>query len=165
MGVFLVLAFGSAALAQNSAPPHSQDSTSPHSQSPRDPGESSSKDTMIDISPPKDDALRHPDAADYSTTDSDVTELKPWNPHKAAKNIEVGNYHFKRKNYKAAISRYREALEWKPRDAEATFRLAQALDKNGERSEALASYQDYVKILRNGPFAAEARKAIDRLQK
>ena len=41
----------------------------------------------------------------------DVSEFHPWNPHKAAKDIEVGDYYFKeRKNYRAAADRYREAL-------------------------------------------------------
>jgi len=32
-------------------------------------------------------------------------------------------------NYNAAISRYREALDFKPHDAEATFKLAEVLNK------------------------------------
>ena len=48
---------------------------------------------------------------------------------KAMKDVEVGDYYYKQENYKAAISRYREALEVKPHDAEATYKLAQVLDK------------------------------------
>src|SRR3954447_3378662 len=95
------------------------------SQTPRDPGESSSKDTIIDISPPKDDAAKHPDSASSPEEDvSGVMEVKKWDPHKAEKDVEVGDYYLKRKNFVAAINRYREALEYKPRDAVATFRLA-----------------------------------------
>src|SRR3954468_9858250 len=92
-------------------------------QSTSQPDDSSSKDNKIDLSPPKGDEVAHSDPDDDAN--SDVMETKPWNPHKAAKDIEVGDYYAKRKNYKAAISRYREALEYKPRDAEATFKLAQ----------------------------------------
>ena len=42
-----------------------------------------------------------------------MSEFHPWNPHKAAKDIEVGDYYFKRKNYRAAEDRYREALFYK----------------------------------------------------
>jgi tetratricopeptide (TPR) repeat protein len=132
---------------------------------PRDPGESSSKDTMIDISPPKDDAAKHPESE--SSPDEDtfgVMEVKKWDPHKAEKNVEVGDYYFKQKNYVAAISRYREALEYKPKDAIATFRLAQALEKTGESQEALQNYQEYLRILKNGPLAAEAKKGVERMQ-
>src|SRR6266481_1623023 len=56
-----------------------------HSTPPLGDNESSSKQTQIDISPPKDDAAKHPDS-DLS----DVTEMHTWNPHKAQKDIEVG---------------------------------------------------------------------------
>ena len=78
--------------------------------------------------------------------------------------MEVGDYYMKRKNYRAAESRYREALEYKPNDAIATFRLAVVLEKTGELEEARQSYQEYLKILPQGPFAAEAKKALERLK-
>jgi tetratricopeptide (TPR) repeat protein len=131
-------------------------------------GESSSRDTIIDLSPPPNDAAKHPGSSAEGDTDddsdSDVMEVKKWDPHKAAKNVEVGDYYFKQKNYPAAISRYREALEYKPRDAEATFRLAQVLEKTNESQEAMQRYQEYLKILKNGPFAPEAKKGIERMQ-
>jgi tetratricopeptide (TPR) repeat protein len=125
-------------------------------------GESSSKDSKIDLSAPKGDDIKH--AGDEEDT-SDVMETKPWNPHKAAKDIEVGDYYAKRKNYRAAISRYREALEYKPKDATATFRLAQALETVGEKEEALQRYQEYLKILPGGECAAEAKAGVERLKK
>ena len=123
--------------------------------------ESSSKDTMIDLSPPKGDSSAHPNAG----VADEVLELHPYNPMKAMKDVEVGDYHFKRKNYPAAISRYREALDFKPHDAVATFGLAQALEKSGDRDGARESYEDYLKILPNGPQAAECHKALERLEK
>jgi tetratricopeptide (TPR) repeat protein len=150
--LFLILV-ASSLLAQ-APPPHSDRPTA------REQGQSSSKDTQIDLSAPDNDLSAHPDSEDLTQPTS---EFKPWNPHKAMKNVEVGDYYFKQKNYNAAISRYREALEWKPKDAVATFKLAQALEKKGEREDAVANYQAYLKILPNGPSAAESQKAIDRL--
>ena len=94
------------------------------------PDESSSKQTEIDISPPLGDAKSHP-GADMDV-DSDSGEFTTWNPMKAMKDIEVGDYYFKVDNYPAAISRYREALEYKPHDAEATYKLGEALEKSGD---------------------------------
>ena len=111
------------------------------------------------MSAPGDDAAKHPDSEDVS----DTSELKPWNPHKAMKNVEVGDFYMKKGNYRAAISRYREALEWKPRDAVATFKLAQALDKSEQKSEAAEQYQAYLKILPNGVYAEDCKKALARL--
>lgn len=120
--------------------------------------ESSSSDTKIDLSPPANDAT-HPGAA----AGDDVSEFHVYDPHKADKDVEVGDFYFKRKNYPAAISRYESALKWKPNDAIATFRLAQALEKTGQLEDARRSYESYLKILPNGPSAEDARKAVQRL--
>jgi tetratricopeptide (TPR) repeat protein len=134
-------------------------------------GESSSRETRIDLSPPKDDAKKHPgskaavsDAEEASEGNSDVQEFHPWDPHKALKDIEVGDYYFKRKNYRAALDRYKEALFYKDSDAVATFRLAQCLEKLGQPEEALTNYQGYLRILPHGPLSGEAQRSIDRLK-
>ena len=129
---------------------------------------SSSKDTRIDISPPKDDAKNHPNST-VPTTDpdeaaSDADEMHPWDPHKAAKDIEVGDYYFKRKNYKAALERYKDALIYKPNDATANFRLAECEEKIGNSADATQHYEAYLKILPEGPFAADAKRALERLK-
>jgi Tetratricopeptide repeat len=135
-------------------------------------GESSSKDTPIDLSPPPGDEKTHPESSDILMDvesapggNSDVSEFHPWNPHKAAKDIEVGDYYFKeRKNYRAAADRYREALSYKPNDAVATFRLAVCLEKMDQPDEARKEYENYLKILPHGPQSEEAQKAIQRLK-
>ena len=129
--------------------------------------ESSSKDTRVDLSPPKDDEKNHPMSAatvsDAEEAPSDVQELHPWDPHKAAKDVEVGDFYFKRKNYKAAIERYKHALIYKQDDAIATYRLAESLDKTGNSAEAVNYYRGYLKILPHGPYASDAQKGISRL--
>lgn len=127
---------------------------------------SSSRDTRIDLSPPADDAKKHPQsgaAVADADDDSDVSEMHPWDPHKAAKDVEVGDFYYKRKNYRAAIDRYKEALVYKPNDAEATYRLAACQDKTGDSAEAITNYEAYLKILPHGPYAEDAHKALDRL--
>lgn len=93
-----------------------------------------------------------------------ITEFHTWDPHKAAKSIEVGDFYFKRKNYRAAEERYREALRYKDNDAVATMRLAVCLEKMGILDDARAEYESYLKILPHGPQSSEAQKAIDRLK-
>jgi Flp pilus assembly protein TadD len=133
-------------------------------------GESSSKETQVDLSAPADDAKAHPQSSDAVAeavaavlTGNGVSEFHTWDPHKAAKSVEVGDYYFKRKNYRAAEDRYREALRYKDNDAVATIRLAVCLEKLGILDDARAEYESYLKILPHGPQAPEARKAIDRL--
>src|SRR5581483_5623961 len=61
--------------------------------------ESSSKDTRVDLSPPSNDQKSHPmsatEVSDAQQPDSDVHDLRPWDPHKAAKDVEVGEFYFK----------------------------------------------------------------------
>jgi tetratricopeptide (TPR) repeat protein len=93
-----------------------------------------------------------------------VGEFHPWNPHKAVKDVEVGDFYFKRRNYRAAEDRYREALFYKDNDAIATLRLAVCLEKLDQPEEARKEYESYLKILPHGPQAEQAQKAIERLQ-
>lgn len=133
-------------------------------------GQSSSKDTLIDLSPPPGDDKAHPESSDLLVDETatpgngDVAEFHPWNPHKAAKDIEVANFYFKNKNYRAAESRYREALYYKQNDAEATYHLAVCLEKLDQPDDARTEYESYLKILPHGPQAEQAQKAIERLK-
>jgi len=134
-----------------------------------EPGESSSKDSPIDLSPPPDDAKTHPENSDVLMDEpspsgsGNVSEFHPWDPHKAAKDVEVGDFYFKRKNYRAAEGRYRSALFYKENDAVATFRLAVCLEKMDQPKGAQEEYESYLKILPHGPEAEKAEKAIQRL--
>ncbi len=127
---------------------------------PRSDIESSSKDTRIDTSPPPNDATNHPD----SSVD-DVLEFHPFDPHKAMKDIEVGDYYFKRENYRGAVSRYEEALVYKPKDADATLKLARALEKLKKYDDARDNYEALLKIIHEGKEADEAKQALQRLSK
>ena len=123
--------------------------------------ESSSKETKIDLGPPIGDAMSHPN----SGVADEVMEVHVWDPHKADKNVEVGDYYFKRKNYVAAANRYREALKWKDNDAEAAFKLGVASEKLGKLADAREAYESYLKILPSGPNAEESKKALEKLPK
>lgn len=92
-----------------------------------------------------------------------MNEVRPWDPHKAMKDIEVGDFYFRQKNYLGAESRYRDALYYKDNDAIATFQLAVCLEKMDRPDEALEQYQSYLRILPDGPKADKAKKAIERL--
>ena len=97
-------------------------------------------------------------------TSADVQEFHTFDPHRAAKDIEVGDFYFKRKNYVAALERYREALLYKPNDAVANLHMAQALEKLDRLDEAAERYQEYLRILPNGPQAEEAKKALEKIK-
>jgi tetratricopeptide (TPR) repeat protein len=168
--IVLLALLATLAMAQDSSDkPASDKSVPPKPEA----GESSSHETRIDISPPKDDAKNHPaskaavedlEAPDNPDT-SGVEEFHPWNPLKARKDIEVGDFYFKRKNYKAALERYKDALYYKDNDAIASFRLAVCQEKLGQKAEAKKYYAQYLKVLPEGPFAKDAQASLDRLAK
>jgi Flp pilus assembly protein TadD len=123
-------------------------------------GESSSNQTKVDLRPPYADEMAHPGSGNVSATGQEK-----WNPMRAMKDVEVGNYYYNAGNYKAAIARYRDALEYKPRDAPATLGLGRALEKTKAFDEARQRYQEYLAILDSGSGADEAKKGLERLKK
>jgi Tfp pilus assembly protein PilF len=118
-------------------------------------GESSSRDSQIDMKArPKEEPAP---AAD------DEEVLKPWDPHKAAKDVEVGQWYLKMKNYRAALERFNDALTYKPNDADAIFGLAVTQEKLDLLAKADQSYRKYLEILPNGPRSKEAEEALTRI--
>jgi tetratricopeptide (TPR) repeat protein len=135
----------------------------PRSTEPRNPNDSSSKDRDVDISPPANDSQH--EGSDLVGPDPapGVIEMVPWNPHQADKDVEIGMFYFKQKNYSAAESRFREALRWQDNHAEAIYRLATVLDKQGKTPEAKQFFLQYLRILPNGEFAKDTKKALYRI--
>jgi tetratricopeptide (TPR) repeat protein len=174
--IALILLFlGGWAIAQQQSQPD-QDQPGQNQSPPRsdrdkeaEAGESSSRDTRVDISPPKDDAKNHPNSGVVSSDPEaelpgEVQEMHPFNPYRALKDDEVGDFYMKRKNYRAALARYQDALVWKEKDAVANFRIAQCYEKLDQPDNAITHYQEYLKVLPSGPFAKDARKSLEKLK-
>jgi Tfp pilus assembly protein PilF len=124
---------------------------------PEQQGESSSKDSEINLEGPG----RTPSS---SGTNNGVHEMYPYDPHKAAKDLEVGQYYLKRKNYRAALDRFNEALLYKPNDAESAFYLAQTQEKLELFSLAYQGYRNYLNLSKDGPHLKEAQEAMKRIE-
>jgi tetratricopeptide (TPR) repeat protein len=82
----------------------------------------------------------------------------------AAHHVEVGDYYFQEKNYRAARLRYQEAVEWKPDDAALHVRMGRVLERLSQPSQALEHYATAEKLALPGPWLQEARAAVKRLQ-
>lgn len=119
-------------------------------------GESSSRDSQIDTD-------IHPGKEEPAPLAEDETVLRPWDPHKAAKDVEVGQYYLKLKNYRAALERFNHALTYKPNDAEAIFGLAITQEKLDLLSLAAQNYRKYLEILPNGPKSKDAQEGLKRV--
>ena len=125
----------------------------------------------MDLSAPDDDAKAHPQSSEaVANAEADtlssggITECAAGIRTRPQKTSKWGISYFKRKNYRAAEERYRDALRYKDNDAIATIRLAVCLEKLGILDDARAEYESYLKILPHGPQAGEAQKAIARLK-
>ncbi len=119
-------------------------------------GESSSRDTQIDLE-------NHSTKAEPAPAEEDESVLKPWDPHKAAKDVEVGQWYLKLKNYRAALERFNSALTYKPDDAEAIYGLAVTQEKLDLLSLSDSNYRKYLGLLPNGPRSKEAEEALKRI--
>src|SRR5271166_3648678 len=82
------------------------------------------------------------------------------NAQQAAKDIDVGYYYLNEKNYVAAESRLKEAVELNPDAAGAYIGLGQAQQKLGKNADARQSYEAYLKIAPDGPEVDKVKKAL-----
>jgi Tfp pilus assembly protein PilF len=105
----------------------------------------------------------HPDKEEPAAPAEDETVLRPWDPHKAAKDVEVGQYYLKLKNYRAALERFNHALTYKQNDAEAIFGLAITQEKLDLLSLSAQNYRKYLEILPNGPKSKDAEEGLKRV--
>jgi tetratricopeptide (TPR) repeat protein len=86
----------------------------------------------------------------------------------AWKSVEIGNFYFRRKSYRGALSRYQEAIRTDPGYAPAYLGLGKVYEKMGLKRKALEAYQRYLDELPSEKQADEAKdvhRAIERLQK
>ncbi len=91
-------------------------------------------------------------------------EETPFDPLRAAKAFEVGEFYMRRKNYDAAINRFEEAVYFKPNFARAYLRLGEAYEKALRPVDALRAYRKYVEILPSGKDAEGVKKRIAELE-
>lgn len=83
-----------------------------------------------------------------------------FNPLQANKEVTIGNYYFKKKNYRAAAKRYAEATHWNPNYAEAYLRLGEAQEKLHDKDQSKQAYSKYVELAPDAKNADSIKKKI-----
>jgi len=111
--------------------------------------------------PRQPELIRDTDVAD----DADVSVIKEPDPALSEKNLSVGDFYFKRKNYEAAIGRYAEAIEYQPDSTRAYDSLARAYEKIEEHGKAIDTYKRFIEKNPNSPKIAEFQSKISKLEK
>jgi len=120
--------------------------------------ESSSKPTDTPA-PKKPDKKKKSDTATQNAPDQ-----PSWDPLRAEKDLEVGQYYMRKGDVDAAIDRFQDATTAKPGYA-APFRyLGEAQEKKGMKKEALKSYSRYLDLVPRADDAEKVRKKIAKLR-
>lgn len=111
------------------------------------------------------DVLFHACWSAPAATPGKVLTEEEQKAQRAAKDIDVGYFYLNEKNYIAAESRLKEAVELKPDAAPAYIGLGQAQQKLGKMADARLSYEAFLKLTPDGADADKVRKALDSLGK
>jgi tetratricopeptide (TPR) repeat protein len=123
------------------------------------PEESSSKpDQPPPAPPPKQPAKKNKDSATQSASDQPT-----WDPLRAEKDLEVGQYYMRRGDYDAAIDRFNDAIDAKPGYAVPFKFLGEAQEKKKLRKQAIKSYTRYLELFPSAEDGDKIRKKIDKL--
>lgn len=65
-------------------------------------------------------------------------------PAEALKNLKVGDFYFRKRNYKAAADRYRDAVKYGPKNPEAYEKLVRSLEKLDDFAGALKVCDEFI---------------------
>jgi tetratricopeptide (TPR) repeat protein len=126
------------------------------------PQESSSKPagTPNDDLKPKSTPKQKKDAATQNAPDQPT-----WDPLRAEKDLEVGQYYMKKGDLDAAIDRFQDATAARPGYAIPFRFLAEAQEKRGLKKQAIKSYQRYLDLYPHAEDGEKIRKKMDKLYK
>lgn len=125
------------------------------------PQESSSKPAGApSAAPPKSPAKQKKDTATQNAPDQPA-----WDPLRAEKDLEVGQFYMKKGDLDAAIDRFQDAAIAKPGYAIPFRFLGEAQEKKGLKKQALKSFQRYLDLYPHAEDGDKVRKKIDKLHK
>src|SRR5882762_7343226 len=130
-----------------------------HPQDPQ-PESSSKAPDAPSATPSKSPAKQKKDTATQNASDQPA-----WDPLRAEKDLEVGQYYMKKGDLDAAIDRFQDATVAKPGYAIPFRFLAEAQEKKGLKKQAIKSYQRYLDLYPHAEDGDKVRKKIDKLYK
>src|SRR6202171_2587999 len=131
----------------------------PHASAQNPPQESTSKPA----SPPNDMKPKSPAKQTKDSATQTALDQPAWDPLRAEKDLEVGQYYMKKGDLDAAIDRFQDATAAKPGFAIPYRYLGEAHEKKGQKREAIKSYTRYLDLYPHAEDKAKVRKKIDKL--
>ena len=85
-----------------------------------------------------------------------------FNPLQATKEVTIGNYYFRKANFRAAAKRFTEATRWNPNYAEAFLRLGETEEKLKDQQAARSAYVKYIELAPDARNTEAIRKKLAR---
>lgn len=105
-----------------------------------------------------------PEAPPKSGTPMQSAPDQPaWDPLRAEKDLEVGQYYMRKGDLDAAIDRFQDATLAKPGYAVPFRYLGEAQEKKGLKQQAIKSYQRYLDLYPHAEDADKIKKKIEKL--
>jgi tetratricopeptide (TPR) repeat protein len=81
-------------------------------------------------------------------------------PLESDRNVKVGNYYWRKGNYRAALGRYERATKFNPNSAEAFFKIGEAEEKLKNKDAARLAFQRVIQVAPDSKLAQEAKKKL-----
>jgi tetratricopeptide (TPR) repeat protein len=97
--------------------------------------------------------------------EADATKPKDYNPLEAERNVRIGDFYVKRKNYTAAIQRYRDAVDYQPNLIKAYDALGRAYEKTGAIDKAKEVYREFIQKNPDSAKVPEFHVRLAKLEK
>ena len=112
-------------------------------------------------SKPRDSKQQEPKVEEPPEEDEALApKVYSFNPLQAAKEVRIGDYYFKKKSYKAAALRFREATRWNANLADAWLKLGEADEKLKDSTGAREAYAKYIELAPDAKDADSIRKKL-----
>ncbi len=99
------------------------------------------------------------------TATQSAPDQPTWDPLRAEKDLEVGQYYMKKGDLDAAIDRFQDATVAKPGYAIPFRFLGEAQERKGLKKQAIKSYQRYLDLYPHAEDGSKIKKKLEKLYK
>lgn len=98
------------------------------------------------------------------TATKNAEDQPKWDPLRAEKDLEVGQYYMRIGKIDAAMDRFQDAIDAKPGYAVPFLYLGEAQEKKGMKRDAVKSYKRYLELYPHAEDKEKIQKKIEKLQ-
>jgi tetratricopeptide (TPR) repeat protein len=106
-------------------------------------------------------AQQPPDFPDPPEEDQSIAPREyAFNPLQAKKEMDAGNFYWKKGNYRAAANRFLEAPLWDDSSPDAFFKLGESYEKLNELDKAREAFDKFLALTSDKGKATDVRKRL-----